>query len=113
MDATTTRCQRCGRKLTSATSRLRGYGPGCVRKLRAAARRVDVQLYSQRQLDAATEAIELHGVIPSTVPGIWLVVGTWGEIHATDPSTARCTCTAGQHGRRCYHIAAAFILEAA
>lgn len=112
MDATTT-CRRCGRTLTDPTSVLRGYGPGCVRKLRAAAKRLNTTDYSQRQLDAATEAIELHGVIPSTVPGVWLVVGTWGEIHATDPNTARCTCTAGQNGRRCYHIAAAFILEAA
>lgn len=107
----TTRCHRCGRTLTDPASVARGYGPGCVRKLKAAAQALDTRPYSQAQLSRAARVIERGGVEATAIPGVWLVTGN--GLYVTEPDTARCSCPAGRNHRHCYHLAASTIVAAA
>lgn len=99
--APTTNCLRCGRALTSAKSVAAGYGRGCQRKIRQNTETLGAQ-FTDRQIEDAVELVEDGGAVP--VDGVtWLTVGSRGEIYTTTAHS--CTCTAGQNGRACYHVA--------
>lgn len=107
-------CKGCGRDITSVrsireASRNGGYGRGCARKVAEAAQAA-AQSEPATRVDAATEAIEDGAVIHQT-QDLWLVVSTAGtEVYVADLGTGGCTCPAGQHGRRCWHLLAAELL---
>ncbi|WP_377271901.1 DUF6011 domain-containing protein [Peterkaempfera sp. SMS 1(5)a] len=113
MSATTehTNCLRCGRTLTSTTSRTTGYGPTCRAKVRNAQRTADLTDYKPAQIDSARELIEDGAIIPLR-PRIYRAVSSDGtETYLT--ARQGCTCPAGIKGRNCYHRAAVAILTAA
>jgi hypothetical protein len=108
------RCLRpgCGRKLTSAESIARGFGPVCFRKVRSAQAEADLSAWTASQLDDAREALEDGAVVPSTRADVFHVVSKDGsEVHLTHP--CGCNCTAGLktgHPRPCWHRAAVAIV---
>lgn len=105
-------CARCGRTLRSATSIAAGYGPTCARRIREAAKVVDLTAYKAHQVEKATELIEQGGIIRTG--HLYLAVSTDGAIrYETSPAAGTCTCKAGERGLRCYHLAAATVLAAA
>jgi len=95
----------CGRKLTSAESVARGYGRRCWRRAHERAATLGPE-YSDRQVEAAVEAIEDGAVVPAAVPGVWYVVGSKGDaIYETTAAT--CTCKHfTERGKACSHMAA-------
>jgi hypothetical protein len=110
------RCLRpgCGRKLTSVKSVACGYGPVCRRRIREAEQAAELGNFHDWQLAKAREAIEQKAVIPSTREGLYASVSSDGvTVYLTDARDGSCTCKAAANGRRCYHIAAALILDAA
>lgn len=107
-----THCARCGRILHSPNSVALGYGPTCFRKIRAAAEVVDLSAYKREQVKKAAELLAHGGVIRAG--HLYLVASSDGSArYQTSPTSGTCTCKAGQHGRRCYHLAAATVLAAA
>lgn len=115
MDATVEHdhCLRpgCGRKLTAAKSRREGYGAVCKRRIRDAAATV---VAPDEQMAKAAELIDDGGIVPVSRPGMYAATSSDGTtIYVIDVNAGACTCKAGQHGRYCYHLAAAQILTAA
>lgn len=101
----------CGRKLTNPASRRAGYGPVCKRRIRQA---VTSAVAKDEQLAKAVELIEDGGIVPVSRPGVFAAASSDGTtIYVVDVNAGTCTCPAGQHGRYCYHLAAAQILTAA
>lgn len=101
------RCTRCHRVLTSAASIARGTGPGCERKIRATLAYIGAS-FTPRQIVAATELITDGGIVVGPADWTCLAVSSDGSTtYVVDTATATCTCKAGQHGRPCYHLAAA------
>src|SRR5690554_1460110 len=102
-----TKCGKCHRVLTSATSLRRGYGPGCwanIRRERAAQQ----TNFEAHQVDSATELIEDGAIVPSH-DGVWIAVSTKGDdLYAC--TTTACSCPAGTRGKACYHQLAVRIL---
>lgn len=105
--ATTITCRKCGRDITSVRSireagRNGGYGRGCAVKVAATV--------ATEQPAVAEQAAELiaDGGIVRVTGALFLAVSTDGAVrYEVCPVTGRCTCKAGQYGRRCYHLAAA------
>lgn len=98
----------CARRLYSAASRSRGYGWGCWRRIRAAARLAALADFTARQIDQAVELIEDAGVIPAGVLGLFWTVSTDGsEFYRT--TLEFCDCPACQ---ACYHQAALVMVTA-
>jgi hypothetical protein len=105
--ATETRCLRCGRKLTAST----GYGPTCLRKIRAAALDAARADFTAEQQAKADELIR-DGGIAALAPGLYEAVSSKGDAtYATDGHS--CSCPAGAKDRRCYHQLGARILALA
>lgn len=104
----------CGRKLTSEASIKAGYGPTCLRKIRAAAKTADLSAWTPAQVEAATELIADGGVVPSTRGDVFHTVSTDGtEIHRTHPNG--CNCVNGlqtRPPRPCLHRCAVVIVLA-
>jgi hypothetical protein len=89
----------CGRKLTSAISRKRGYGHGCWRKIRAAAKAEALAVFTARQVEQARELIEDCALIPSGFDGLCLAVSSDGsEVYHV--AAEGCDCPASKD---CYH----------
>lgn len=107
-------CRKCFRAITSARSIREalsngGYGRGCARKVAENAKAAAMTEPVQR-VDAATEAIEDGAVVHQT-RDLWLVVSSKGdEVYTVDVATGGCTCPAGEHGRRCWHVVAVGLL---
>jgi hypothetical protein len=102
----------CGRRLFCKTSRLRGYGWGCWRRIRAAARlealAAKLAAFTSRQIDQAIEAIEDAAIIPAAIIGWFHVVSSDGsEIY--EATAAACPCPAS---KECWHRAAALLVTA-
>ena len=109
---TTAKCI-CGRTLRAAKSVARGYGPRCWAKIQEAAKVVDLAAYKANQIAKAAELIELRAII-RTAPATFAAVSSDGTAtYETNAAAQSCTCKAGQRGIRCYHLAAAQILNAA
>lgn len=104
----TAKCRRCHRILRDPRSIARGYGPTCAGKV-ATKVAVTVATYKPAQVDKAMALIAQGGITPSGVDTFYVVKGT-SAIHRTDATL--CTCQAGQHGRTCYHLIAARVLDA-
>jgi hypothetical protein len=100
------RCTRCGRKLTSASSRARSTGRTCERKVRAALAYIGAS-FTPRQIEAATELIADGGLVVGPNYSCLAVSSDGLSTYVVDVAAATCTCQAGQHGRPCYHLAAA------
>lgn len=112
MTAPTATCTRCGKPLTSARSIAAGYGPTCACRVRAVLRTIDMYAYGPAQIVKAIELVELGAIVRDGAN--WTAVASNGIDHYTvAPYTQTCTCPAGQHGRRCYHLLAATALAAA
>ncbi|HJT02044.1 MAG TPA: DUF6011 domain-containing protein [Pseudonocardiaceae bacterium] len=108
----TTKCKRCGRKLTSQRSVARGYGRTCAAKV--ARIEAVIATYQPMQIDKALEAIEQTAIVPASDPARFVAVSSDGERnYIVDSALRMCSCPAGQHGRMCYHLAAADLLAAA
>lgn len=100
-------CIRCGRKLTNKTSMRRGYGRKCRNHLNRAARQVALT-FSETQVRKAANLLRSECVTWDGTESVYRVIS--GEsIYWTSPE--RCTCPAGEHGRRCYHRCAVRIKE--
>ena len=98
----TTRCIRCSRVLTSATSLRKGMGKGCAAKIRKAA--ADLTEFKAHQIESARELIEDQG-IAHIRNNIFATVSTDGDrIHRS--TTDHCTCHAGLKNKACFHTAA-------
>ena len=110
------RCLRpgCGRKLSAPASVSAGYGPRCLAKIRKAVREQELTGFTEDQHAKALELIADGGIVPTSRPGVYAATSSDGSmyyvVNLADPG---CTCAAGQHGRACYHLAAARILQAA
>ena len=106
-------CLRCGRRLSDPKAVARGYGRTCARKIATAAKVVDLAAYKTEQVTKATELIATGALVP-TGPHTFLSVAPDGITrYETDAYHQTCSCKAGQFGRRCYHLAAALIADAA
>jgi hypothetical protein len=109
-----TRCLRCRRGLTAATSISAGYGPGCRARIRAATFTTTSSAeFTAAQVARARELLADGGLIPAHRAGIYQSVSSDGAaVYLTHG--AGCTCPAGArgNGRTCYHRAAAWILAA-
>jgi len=106
------RCLRpgCGRKLTSEASVRAGYGPVCLRKIRAAALEEARKDFTDEQQAKATELIRDGGIVPTPRRGVFQAVSSKGDatylVHACG-----CNCPGGLRAKRpCYHTLAARIL---
>jgi len=102
----------CGRRLICVASRARGYGWGCWRRIRAAAKAqalaAKLAAFTARQIEAAREAIEDAAVIPTAVIGWFHVVSTCGsELYQGSPETCPCPAPA-----ECWHRAARILAAA-
>ena len=110
--APTTKCTRCGRTLTSATSIARRYGRTCQAKVIAAAKVAD---HKPAQIAKAIELVELGGIVPlrKGKNRVFVVVSSSGtDRYLTAPQA--CTCKAGLRGiHPCYHRIAAQLIAAA
>ena len=111
-----TRCLRpgCGRKLSAPASVSRGYGPTCWSRIRHAAVSAEVDGFTEDQHAKALELIADGGIALTSRPGVYAAASSDGStFYVVNLSGPGCTCAAGLHGRACYHLAAARILQAA
>jgi hypothetical protein len=107
--AAESRCLRCGRKLTAST----GYGPVCLRKIRAGAVEQARADFTADQQAKADELIRDGGIVPTTRQGVFRSVSSKGdETYLTH--SAACNCPGGLRAKRpCYHQLAARVLAVA
>lgn len=102
-------CKRCGRKLTSAASVERGYGPVCSRRMRNALADIGAA-FKPHQIVSATELITDGGVVVGPGRTCLAVSSDGASTYVVNVTTGTCTCKAGEFGRLCYHLAAAIVL---
>jgi hypothetical protein len=102
----------CGRKLTAAASRSRGYGPVCWRRIRDAAAQAPAPARAKPGQEARARAlIAAGGIRPLSIDGLFAATSSDGTaVYLTDLRFQACPCKAGQLGRYCYHLTAAQIL---
>ena len=105
-----TRRGRCGHKLTSGKSIVRGYGPTCARKIRNAAK--SLEGFKPAQVEKAAELI-FDQAFAFLHSGRALRVAASNGVDQYLTSQSACNCPAGLRGRQCYHVAAARIISAA
>jgi hypothetical protein len=104
-------CGRCCRPLVAHRSVDVGYGPGCRSRMAFAARAVGAR-YTPEQLAKAVESVELRAVVHGARDDYFALSTAGDVIYTVDRAAATCTCPAGRHGTRCYHLAAADLLSA-
>jgi ParB-like chromosome segregation protein Spo0J len=103
------RCDRCKRPLRASRSIAEQIGRGCKAIRRAEA----LAGFKPEQADRARKLIADGGIAPTTERRVFFAISSDGYTrHITDAGARTCTCPAGEHGRRCYHLAAALWLEA-
>jgi len=106
------RCLRCHRILQAQKSLSEGYGPGCRARIRAAAMAEALRDFTATQVDKARELIGDKGIVRTGFAGVFRVVSTDGSAYYLTAATGQCNCRAGLNGRRCYHVAAAVMVQA-
>lgn len=105
-------CRRCRRPLRNQKSRDLGYGPACLRKVKAAVATLGggVALRLPKALDLITDG----AIVPikvGTKNTVYRAVSSNGkDRYLVAPSS--CNCPAGRAERTCYHRVAATILAA-
>lgn len=97
------KCRKCHRTLTDPKSVARGYGRRCAAKVAAAAAAA-VATFKPAQVVKALELIASGEIRPSGLDSFYRV-----RDYRVDSTL--CTCKAGQHGRTCYHLIAARVLD--
>jgi hypothetical protein len=100
----------CSRRLHCAASRARGYGWGCWRRIRAAAKAealaARLAAFTARQVGQAVELIEDAAIIPAAILGYFHTVSSDGtEIYLTAADIRSCLAS-----RECYHRAAVLMV---
>lgn len=97
---TTTKCRRCHRPLRDAKSIAAGYGPTCIRRVRA-----DTADFTPEQTAKAVRLIQDSSVtrIRGGVDALYQI--TRGHVTYWTSATD-CTCTGAQTTGGCYHIEA-------
>lgn len=111
---TTAKCKRCKRVLRSAESIARGYGRHCARMhRREEAAKLVLANYSAAQVESVKQVLADGGVQRVDRHRFEVVASDGVRRYEVDTTHASCTCKAGEHGRRCYHVAAAQLLAAA
>lgn len=105
------RCLRpgCGRKLRSAKSVAAGYGPVCLRKIRAAQLAEAREGFTPAQCDKADDLIRDGGAV-EVAPGLY-EMATGGELGTCACDGHSCSCAAGWSDKRCYHLLVARVLD--
>ncbi|WP_434593338.1 hypothetical protein [Streptomyces sp. A5-4] len=104
------RCLKCRRILRRPSPD--GYGPKCRAKFRKAARTAPPAAYQPWQIAKAMELLEFGGLVPLRANRIFLTVSDDGsEVYRT-AATGQCNCPAGLRSVRCYHGAAAHLVNA-
>jgi hypothetical protein len=102
----------CGRRLYCKASRARGYGWGCWRRIRAAAKAealaTRLAAFTARQVEQVRELIEDAAIIPGAIAGQFFAVSTDGE-DIYQVTVDGCSCPSA---KECYHLAAVAILTA-
>ncbi|MFF4409827.1 DUF6011 domain-containing protein [Streptomyces sp. NPDC001404] len=105
-----TNCLRCGRALRSALSTATGYGPTCLRRIKAAARRIAD--HKPALVAKAIDLIDQGGLVPLRGRRVFQAVASNGTSTYKTAAQA-CTCPAGIRGlHTCYHRIAAQIVAA-
>jgi hypothetical protein len=108
-----TKCRRCHRNLRSADSIHRGIGRTCARKERQEqATRLVLANYSAIQVEKVKQLLADGGVVRDSRHTFTAVASDGVGRYSVDTTMASCTCKAGEHGRQCYHLAAAQLLAA-
>lgn len=103
-----TRCLRCGEPLTDERSAQSGIGPRCWS--RALRRARELRGFTPEQKEKALELIETQGIVRLRKRKVWMTVSSKGtRIYRTAPQA--CTCEGGIYHGRCYHQAAALLLQ--
>jgi ribosomal protein L37E len=103
--ATAAKCHRCGRTLTDAKSVAAGFGRTCRARITEAIK-ASTLTEQPVQVAKAIELIEDGGVL-RVVGALFHAVSSAGTVrYEVIPVTGRCSCRAGQHGLRCYHLIA-------
>lgn len=106
--ATIARCAGCGRKLTSAQSIARGFGPTCYRRISAATKAIAL-VTKPKAMEAATEILR-KGMIRKIEADVYSVLSS--DMHTTYyVDHGVCGCPAGSHGRQCKHVVARDVME--
>jgi uncharacterized Zn finger protein len=104
----TPRCKRCRRTLRSADSIARQYGRTCARKKRQEdAARLVLANYTEVQVEKVRQLLADGGVQRVNRTTFLAVASNGVDRYEVSTAHASCTCPAGQHGRACYHLAAA------
>lgn len=106
------RCLGCHRPLRAAASIAQGRGKACQAKhdAKIAAALADE---TPAQADKARDLIADGGIV-QVAGALYLAVSSDGAVrYEVNPVTGQCSCKAGQHGRRCYHLAGAIAVLAA
>lgn len=104
---TTTSCTRCGRPITGDKC----YGSGCAARLAHAIATVDTTGYTPAQVEKAVELVQQGGIV--RVGHLFLAVSSSGTMRYEVAAEGACSCMAASHGRHCYHILSARIMDAA
>lgn len=108
--APTASCKSCHRPLRAAQSVALGRGPVCQAKYEA---RIAAAAKTEPadRVAKAVELVEDGGVVRDGF--LWLATSSDGhtryEVNPGAGDHGTCTCTAGQYGRRCYHVVAAVL----
>lgn len=107
------RCLKCRHVLRSAKSIARGYGPTCAKYIKENAT-VAATDFKAVQVEKAVQLIADGGIVRSIRPRLFFAVSSKGdENYVVNTIDNSCTCKAGLNSRRCYHLAAVQILDAA
>jgi hypothetical protein len=107
----TTHCHRCGRLLTDPRRAAAGYGRTCATKIAQAAKAAALT-EQPAQVEKAVQLVTDGGLV-RVIGALFHAVSSDGSVrYEVTPVTGRCSCRAGQYGRRCYHLIAAELIAA-
>lgn len=115
--AHTAKCQECGRtryfRSAEAAANAAPAGRICRARIRQAAAGAQNAIKPD-QYAKAIELIEDGGIVRTSRDGMFAATASDGTtVYVVDVTHQTCGCKAGQHGRYCYHLAAAQILTEA